>query len=182
MFVPQPMMKNWSPKLEVKDQRSRSICKDHQQWSRSPKRSRSIKWSRSLRSRSMIFLQLCCWHLRHDPNNFLRILHLMFFLNHADTMPLSLKCIASSCDAIFWWGTLSPLYPVVTHKRRVYRAPISSGEHCYCLGPHREEYTTYNRAALRLSMYILSSVNFSLGGCVNPATYLTCQREFHATS
>ena len=58
MFVPQPMMKNWSPKLEVKDQRSRSICKDHQQWSRSPKRSRSIKWSRSLRSRSMIFLQL----------------------------------------------------------------------------------------------------------------------------
>ena len=58
MFVPQPMMKNWSPKLEVKDQRSRSICKDHQQWSRSPKRSRSIKWSWSLRSSLMIFLQL----------------------------------------------------------------------------------------------------------------------------
>ena len=27
-------------------------------------------------------------------------------------MPLSLKCIASTSDAIFWWGTLVPLYPV----------------------------------------------------------------------
>ena len=57
--------------LEIKDQRSRSnrkdqkmrrsrsrsIGKDHQKWSRSHKRSRSIKWSRSFRSRSMIFLQ-----------------------------------------------------------------------------------------------------------------------------
>ena len=45
------------------------------------------------------------WHLRHDPNNFLKV--------HVDIMPLCLKCIASTSDVIFWCGTLAPLYPVV---------------------------------------------------------------------
>ena len=30
-----------------------------------------------------------------------KILHLIFSLNHDDNMPLSLKCIASTSDAIF---------------------------------------------------------------------------------
>ena len=42
-----------------------------------------------------------------------KILHLIFSLNHVDIMPLSLKCIASTSDAIFWWGTPAPLFPVV---------------------------------------------------------------------
>ena len=31
-----------------------------------------------------------------------KILHLIFSLNHDDNMPLSLKCIVSTSDAIFW--------------------------------------------------------------------------------
>ena len=42
-----------------------------------------------------------------------KILHLMFSLYHVDIMPLSLKYFASTSDAIFWCGTLAPLFPVV---------------------------------------------------------------------
>ena len=34
-----------------------------------------------------------------------KILDMIFFCNHDDKKPLSLKGIASSSDAIFWWGT-----------------------------------------------------------------------------
>ena len=49
-----------------------------------------------------------------------KILHLIFSLNHDDNMPLSLKCIASTSDAIFWCGTLAPLFPVVQPIKDVF--------------------------------------------------------------
>lgn len=62
-----------------------------------------------------------------DPNDFLKvtgfeknILHLIFSLNHVDIMPLSLKCIASTSDAVFWCGTLAPIFPVVQPIKDVF--------------------------------------------------------------
>ena len=41
-----------------------------------------------------------------------KIFDIVLSWNHDDKKPLSLKCIASTSDATFWWGTLAPLYPV----------------------------------------------------------------------
>ena len=45
---------------------------------------------------------------------------MLFSLNHADILPLSLKCIASTSDAIFWCGTPPPLFPVVLPIKDVF--------------------------------------------------------------
>ena len=52
----------YGDKLISKIGDQRSICQDHHQWSRSHKISRSTTWSRSWRSKIMIFLQLCHIH------------------------------------------------------------------------------------------------------------------------
>ena len=60
---------------------------------------------------STIFSKLQGWR---------KILNLVFSLNHDDNLPLSLKCIAYTSDAIFWCGTLAPLYPVVQPMKDVF--------------------------------------------------------------
>ena len=49
-----------------------------------------------------------------------KILHLIFSLNHDDNMPPSLKCDASTSDAIFWCGTPAPLFTVVQPIKYVF--------------------------------------------------------------
>ena len=62
-----------------------------------------------------------------------KILNLIFSLHHDDNMPLSLKCIASTSDAIFWCGTLAPLYPVVQPIKDVFARMDTTVLHLQCI-------------------------------------------------
>ena len=83
-----------------------------------------------------------------------KILNWIFSLNHVDIMPLSLKCIASTSDAIFWCGTLVLLFPVVQPIKDLFDYKDGRrGIRC-CVNPACEIHTTYANIFLSISVHI----------------------------
>ena len=110
-----------------------------------------------------------------------KILNYIFSLNHDDILPLSLKCIASTSDAIFWRGILAPLYPVVQPIKDVFgsdRKRCSERTKCciYALVFISGAGSGENKYAAIHWKSVLKSFLHRCQGCVSVSRRLPCSK------